>query len=369
MQILALLSQLSIRFAYFTSWPLALVRMVDPSESEESQRAIAHAFWNASPCCKHTAFGSKIMDLFASADAMFENTDWKNTLRLLAKKFKICNMHTERQFALIKKSYAHIGGAPEVERVCGGGLVTQVLSMHLAHGGADPRFTTSSKLLASGVPLRRAKRRGRGRKGCKTHAGGGFLVFTRAQERIRKATNISLASCGGRKQRFQELSCRWRKLSRAQRTAYDAEAKRTWALRRCVVAGPEPSHGHASFWSFSNHDEPFAEEDFVKTIKAKCGGDLPGCRKYLSAFREDLRKAAFIADQNDIPPGAKFTRQEACWRLHPGMCATFDADVMGKCFAMAKRMRSALEFATGDACKVHCGTLPAPPPMCRLDLL
>ena len=352
-QILALLSQLSIRFAYFSSWPLALVRMVDPSESEASQRTIAHEFWNAKPCCKHTAFGSKVMDLFASADDMFGNTAWRNTLRLLAKKFKICNMHTERQFALIKKSYSHLAGAPEVERLVGGGFVTQVLSMHLTHGGADPRFTTSAKLLSSGVPLRRAKRRGRGRNNCKSKAGGGFLMYTRAQERTRKAANIPLGSCGGRKQRFQELSGSWRRLSVAQRSAYDADAKQTWAMQRCSVAAPKESSGHASFWSFSNHEEPFAEEAFVKTIKAKFGGELPGSRKYLDAFREDLRKSLFIADNNDIEPGVKYSRQEACWRTHPGMCSMLDAEVMGKCCAMAKHMRSELEFAIGDACKAH----------------
>ena len=60
-------------------------------------------------------------------------------------------MHMERVLSLVKT--ATPVKLPYAERLCGAGLLVQLLKPHLKEGGSDPRTTTREDLVADGVPL------------------------------------------------------------------------------------------------------------------------------------------------------------------------------------------------------------------------
>ena len=172
--------------------------MVGPSFTPEEQNDMAAKFSAAPLCCKSTELGFKVAQMCPAADGMVSNNQWKTALRLFAKQYKLCNMHMERALARIKRSYSHISGAPDVERVRSGGLVSELLSDHKALGGLDPRFLSRSFLLQKGLPLKRKDKKNPKR----VKAGSGFSAFVRQQESKRKRMGTTLGACGGRKRRF-----------------------------------------------------------------------------------------------------------------------------------------------------------------------
>lgn len=113
------------------------------------------------------------MELFESADSMYNNEKWQEAIALLAKTYKVTNMHLERQLARIKRSHSHIRGSPCLERVRCGGFVSEVLTEHLKVGGAHPGAIGRASLISRGVPLRRvitkSKRKSRAPSGFSQH--------------------------------------------------------------------------------------------------------------------------------------------------------------------------------------------------------
>ena len=274
-----------------------------------------------------------------------------DALRLVVKEFRMTNMHIERLLAATKQSYSHVKGAPLIERVRAGSLLSEVLTQHLKSGGSMPGLLSRDKLVASGVALRcSTATRVRG----KPKPSSGFIIFSQSQETDRKANGISMAECGGRKSRFADLSRAWGLLQPHQRDAWTAKAKADWVAedagqlgrrgrrgRKAEDAGQlddgpgDISAGGNAFWDLGDATTPFTEAAFVKLIHDQFGS-MVGCSTYLDHFRQRLLGNAFVADEKDIIAGTEYDHPEPCSKKHPGVCCTDDAAIFPQIIATSE---------------------------------
>jgi len=93
----------------------------------------------------------RIRTLFESEEAFLADRKIQTTLKLWAKKARLCNMHIERLFALIRQSFAQ--KVPSLERLVSAGLLSQVLGIHLQHGGVHPDSMSRRSLIEAGCPI------------------------------------------------------------------------------------------------------------------------------------------------------------------------------------------------------------------------
>ena len=155
--------------------------------------------------------------MFDASASDHQDEQWRVSMRILLKSFKVCNMHVERYLSRIRRSCPHVHTAPPVERVRAAGFVSEVLTQHRVNGGQDPRFTTSEQLLCKGVPLHRAKRR----KTQKVRGSAGFFKFGKQEEDRRRERGETQLQLGGRKRRFEELAMQWGANTQQQRRAFN----------------------------------------------------------------------------------------------------------------------------------------------------
>lgn len=360
-----------IRFMEYEQFPLRLGSCVDARLGEAERKDVAQQFFALPECCVYTDMGSKLRAHFDSAESFLADDNLLIALRIVCKKAKLCNMHVERFFAAVRLACRHVDGAPDIERVRAVGMLRDVLTAHTEAGGMDPRFVTSAALVRKGVPLRRAKQLRKGRlvklKGLKP--GGGFARFAGKMEAERREHRITLASLGGRKARFADLSKQWADLSERRRGLFRAEAivehaqRRACEVERAARAEDEAHLSGGGFWGLSSVEAPFTTTALLDNITDKLG-HTPGARKYLPAFRQQLSEGAFIADSGRLRAGGNIPQRLPCWLQHPGLCQRDHAAFYDTALAVSAAIetleivrggfyRLEVVLADGDSLELH----------------
>jgi len=178
----------------------------------------------------------------------------EEAIRLFAIHTKLCNMHCERDLALIKSSCP--GKKPLLEKICATGLLTQVLREHLRAGGTDPRCEDkASDLVAAGVPLIRASSK-RSRKSCPSRSRGVFsyLAFHTpaglGKEELARARS--------------RLAAEFYALSLPEQAAWQNAELQDCDERRNVDSGITPSERYdlniqQHLWGMSSRSQPVTE--------------------------------------------------------------------------------------------------------------
>ena len=171
-----------------------------------------------------------------SAQSLVDDVDFRLLILAMVVAFKLTNMGTERQLALIRKAICDDHGV-FAERMLSSGFVAQVLSEHVRLGRTNPRAVTRAQLLEAGVPLRAAA----GVKGVASSAGGVFPYWMRRKEHERKTSGISF----NRDQytRWQQArAAEWMDLPDEDKAVFAAQMnsefeKRAWTKSRTQCYG------------------------------------------------------------------------------------------------------------------------------------
>ncbi len=136
----------------------------------------------------------------------------------------------------------------------------------------------------------------------KSRAPSGFSRFATKQEDVRVSNQISLKSCGGRKQRWADLSAEWFKLDDVEQRAFASEAKAHWASKQERRRQPSESDADAdaggrpsvdAFWGLGDGEFPFSPASLRRAVRSECG-KIVGALNYCAKFREKLRKAGYL---------------------------------------------------------------------------
>ena len=158
--VLSMSAQLWYRFLDLGSWPLRLLRMVDPRCTDPT--AVAKELYDAKTCCLDEHMSQKARRLFPDPEAMAGDAEFLSMLRYWAEVLKLDSMHVERLLAQIKASVPtdcknHL---PQAEQLLGAGYLTQLRKKHCAIMGSDAGMITRKRLLESNAPLRCAPAQG-----------------------------------------------------------------------------------------------------------------------------------------------------------------------------------------------------------------
>ena len=156
--VLKVLGQVRWRFSvFFEAWPFPLLRLCDATVSQAEQLRIAESLFSAPPCFVDAYCGQKLRMKYASdststsANMLINDKDLMGVLTSWAEHARVCNMHVERIFALIRKSSPLKN--PNVERACASGYLAQLSHSHKKSGGTDINSMTRADLLNSSTPI------------------------------------------------------------------------------------------------------------------------------------------------------------------------------------------------------------------------
>ena len=218
----------------------------------------------------------------------------------------LTNMGCERLLAQIKCAAmsAGSGAAPDVERICAAGTLTQWLGEHLAARGTDPRFKTRKQLLDWGAPLQcHAKRH----KVDYHRAAGSFVTFLNMKRSERLARGEKLEA-GAARLEIADLKEQWANMSDDAKHRYiniAVEQYNQAEVRRMQVAAagdaePNPTHMYnvGVLWGLGDKNFPLSVANLERAAIAAYGeGFLPGSRKYCDALREKMRSRILVRDR------------------------------------------------------------------------
>ena len=218
--LLSIASQLAWRFARYSTWPFRLLRMVHPQGVDPMPTATA--FWGTPPCCKTPGFCLKLMKEFSGPSELARDTPLREVLLTWGRVGRATNMDVERKFASMKQAGGSAKQAPDAERLCASGVVSEMLSTHIGAGGHDPRCTTRNQLLSMDAPV--TSRKKKKNLAAQTGGSGGYLLFQGEQRRAHPGQNS--------KQHAAEAAAAWRRLDHATKQAYHARARSRGAERR-----------------------------------------------------------------------------------------------------------------------------------------
>jgi len=248
------------------------------------------------------------------------------------------NMQLESLLSDLKHAAPNGKRAPHAEKVAYQAHLSQIFKSHIADGRLDRRGGLArDELLRMGLPL-------------------------------------DQTSCSP--SRAQRPDCRWRvtelntwmrehpEANLEQRCAAARRIAETWAAfspeekqNHAAQMAPAPdeifsepetasSQGEAPcIWDAGNHEWPLRPEvlrGFVHDHTAHWSRGLPGVASKASQIRKEASAALLVQDCEDIPDAKQYLHRFSCGDLHPGLCASKDADVYRDSLRLAKSLEACL---------------------------
>lgn len=298
-----------------SGFPYSLVKLVIPAP-EVQRAAVAEHLFRTPDCCLDADFSRKVKGLAGSADALMRHEPLLGAIDAWSRQGRLCNMHTERLLAAIRKATA--SKAPVAERLISAGTLSQVSTLHRRCGGHDPRKVTRKQVADMGAPLKSAFAT-RNPNMRRPH-----IEFINAKRAERRRAGIQLAFADFREEFHRDLDeFRAQPVARAPPPLQPLAAK-------APAAESYKDHIGADLWGLSNAMWPISPESVAVALEralptpprpegapGPCRG---GLSERLSVLRERCVQDGFVADENYIPSGWRYTRELPCRDLHCGIC-------------------------------------------------
>ena len=293
-----------------------------------------------------------------SLDALKLDGEVRQALQTWSHKTRLCNMHTERDLALVKQASPMKN--PLAERLAAAGLLTQWLRSHRAAGGVDPRGAPkASDLVDAGVGLARGTKRARPSRPSAARG-----VFTYIAENIETGLNKEEAITEKRR-----LAGEFYRLPLHERAVYiHDEALVAGERHELADGGPQISKGERydinigdKLWGLSSYDTPLQLHhlSFVlqKESPAGCG---PGMRNFVGPLRDKFAARLYVEDSetDGIDPAAKFDAYTPCGVAHPGLCPVLTPDIYLRGVQLMKSFEKLVRDAGSEGAYYRCRGAP-----------
>lgn len=262
----------------FGTWPYSLLKLTDPSlPKSEKARTAFELLEGHHRCCLDVCCSQKLRAKYSSAQEFLDDQDLMNLLTSWAVHGKVCSMHVERLFALIRQSVPD--SSPSAERICSGGFLSQVLKQHRHAGGVAPGTFQRKDAIALGVPIRSNVQ-----EACsQPKRARGHLTFINKQIREESA---ELARSGGRMTRAQasarrrELGAEFRALSADEQKSLTDEAVAEATLHASRVSEEAAlaeggQYKADELWNIGVRSSPLCPDLARRLVQEKLGDDGP----------------------------------------------------------------------------------------------
>lgn len=266
--IVGMIAQVVWRFVVpFSTWPYKLARMVRPGVSARERLSLAAELLSARPCCVDMYCSQKLRDAYASPEALVEDRELQAVLEAWCRTGRLCNMHTERQFARIRKAVP--SGKPYAERVCAAGMLTQVRHAHVQAGGVCPSAFNRQDLRDLEAPVASRIERP---ESCPKRARGHVLFMTK---RLREET--AMLPAGARLSRAQQAAIRRDACREYRLLGADEQERLTEEAvleARCPAGAKVPrvaEYDTDALWGVSEKRSPLAFSTAAEHIEAALG--------------------------------------------------------------------------------------------------
>ncbi len=150
--LLGICAQIQWRFLLpFGVWPYSLLPLGDASVSAVDKSRIAQQIFDEKLCCLDYPFTRKLRVKFANANDFLADQDLRNMIESWSKFGKVCSLHIERQFALIRSSVPD--SPPFAERVSSSGFLAQLCQKQREAGGLQATTFRRRDAIELGAPL------------------------------------------------------------------------------------------------------------------------------------------------------------------------------------------------------------------------
>ena len=177
------------------------------------------------------------IDIDAAVARLKADKDWEGLIKTWGwRAFRYTNMSTERHLALMQQSVK--GDMLDAVRICGAGLLTQMMKERKKLGRPSPKALSRKYLLDLGVPIHATTRQrplwGKLRKSSSKRRTSEFILFKKEMDNKRIKEGIRFSK--GQHQRWlRSLSETFRKLPEEELLAYTQRSEHEFHMR-CVVA-------------------------------------------------------------------------------------------------------------------------------------
>lgn len=261
--------QLHWRFVVtFAAHPFPLASLADSTLIDEEILEAIRALYRLPSCCLDATCSQKMRAFFPTCEDMFNDLEFRRLIKTWTRRAKLCNMHLERQLALVRSSAPR--RLPNAERLCAAGLLAMVNQKHQAAGGSAPGSLKRSQLLAEGVPLasRARARRADGRA-------RGHITFMKNKVGDARALKGGKLTAVEQSQIRRDASAEYAALSNDDRLALQREAIDNARARPAADAEKFSRYNLDGelLWGLSRQDTPFDEGKVQAVIQDVCGLD------------------------------------------------------------------------------------------------
>lgn len=320
----------------YEDWPYTLARLSDVRSTEKELQQIAQSLFDAPPCCLDATMSLKIRNMFGSPQELLDSVSFRSSLKLWAKQSRVCNMHVERIFALVRKSVPD--KVPNLERLVSAGYLSQILRTHMQAGGRHPCSVARGDLVADDVPINAAasmpdrmesKRRGH------------LLWMTEKchAARLRKGASLTAAEQADTR---REAMREWRGLDDEVRREYNKRAILQDQLESPAVV-PSEAYRDDRLWCVGCKASVLRPEIAEASIKSLSGlSEIRGVSSYAGACRSRLQSLAFATDHGVPKPDDIVLRSTTCRARHKGFCRTRDGDEYNRLLLTHRRLQASL---------------------------
>ena len=242
-------AQAELSLGYFRLFPFQWAYQFHPAVPLEERERTYRDFFKRHhhPCCRSRYFDEKVwaacvtgrgscIDIDASVARFKADKDLEGLIKTWGwRAFRYTNMITERLLALMQQSAK--GDLPDAVRICGAGLLTQMMQEHKKLGRQSPKALSRKYLLDQGVPIHATTRarplRGKLRKTGPLRNTGPFILYKKDMDNKRIKDGIHFN--GGQHYKWlRSLSETFRKLPEERLLAYTQRSEHEFH-RRCDV--------------------------------------------------------------------------------------------------------------------------------------
>ena len=328
----------------FYTWPWRMLQLRNPRLSDVKLQRLRAKFFNVPSCDLDNGFSLPLRsDLTGVSD--LQKGKVVRMLEKLMRKLKITNMPIENLLSQVGSASRSSRSSHSAERVCYGGLLTQMMSTFLADGAPDLRKDSARQFQSGNVPVRAHRslpkhpfrRQGRPRE---------HLAWINSQ--VRELAGNDSSNDPSRAHARRQLFTRWRNMNqqarvRALLALHGRSSGRKPSMGNCTTHAAVDNVVKAWGMKIAGPGWPVSPARVKKFLdKSKPQANWRGCfappevgMSRIKALRWQRRLRLIGRKRTMIPSNRVYRLALPCPEKHCGLCETNDEAIYEQTLAGA----------------------------------